>query len=183
MKPDFLLVFFCSHEQQGQMCAYLRSSRCPSCRIVQEMCCRKTGQKMNDKPGPGGARFASNFESIVWAAFSDNDGNKASEKFKEEHFPFGFGALPQKLKDNLRLSCFTCRGLSNNQKLTTTIKQKGLNVDIIANEYQKGFDIASHMVSTVPCVQVITCLSCSTCSYHQMFWRCRSTSCLNPVIL
>lgn len=152
MNDRFILAMFCSHEQLGKFASFLRSSKCPKCVAVRELICRKVGQKLNDKPGAGGAKFGSNFESVLWAQFGSDytlkkDGQEAH--LDEKSFPFGFSDLPQKLKDNLRLQCFTCRSIQANQRYTITVEVEGSAEEVDANEYQKGMDIASHMVSLV----------------------------------
>lgn len=150
MKPEYQIILFCSHAQQGEFSALLRSSKWPTCHAVREFACRTVGQRLNDLPGAGGTKFSSNFQSLIWAAFGDPIPNKKNGQelgLTDAHFPFGRGPLPQKLQDNLRLSCFSCRGLGNNMKYTKTVLKRNEQITVVANEYQKGFDVASHLVS------------------------------------
>jgi hypothetical protein len=142
---EWRLVVFCSHEQAGKFAEYLRGPTVPTCHAVRELTWRKTDGKGRDEPGPGGLKFTSNYESVIWAKF----GPALTEKVHgqeaalgETDFPFGRSSIPQSAKDNLRLLCFSAQRIRAQDRLVRRIMSKGIEKTIIANEY-----LNIHMIS------------------------------------
>ena len=147
---EWRLVIFCSHQQQGKFASFLRSKSVPACHAVRELVWRKTDGKGKEEPGPGGMKFTSNYESMLWCKFgyplSDKeDGQEAP--LGDNDFPFGRFALPQLVKDNLRLLCFSSQRIRPAERTMRRFISGGQEKVVVANEYQKGPWVSQHAVS------------------------------------
>ena len=152
MTDEWRCVIFCSHEQQGKFATYLRSSEVPTCHAVRELAWRKTDAKGKEEPGPGGIKFTSNYESLVWCKFGPplsekQDGEEAA--LGENDFPFGRSVVPQGAKDNLRLLCFSAQRIRVADRITRRYMSGGVEKVVVINEYQKGSSVSAHAVRLV----------------------------------
>jgi hypothetical protein len=94
-------------------------------------------------------RFAPNVEPVllVWTGAANKKQEVGKQHLDDTNFPFKANAnLPQHVKDQLRMQCFSCPQAEDTEKYKVQTDDGG---SVTANPFQKGVAMAEHAVGTL----------------------------------